>query len=164
MELKKNGMTIQVDDAQVVDLVLERLSAKHSPRVINGNVVPRIGEAWPDQGGIYAGVMRGRDGAPDYHLIVGPESEEMTWDDAKTWAREREQDGHDDFTLPFRAEQALQFANVPELFRKEYYWSSEQHADGSSSAWVQGVVNGSQVWSRQSDSYRARVVRRLDIR
>ena len=34
---------------------------------------PRVGEFWPEQGGVYAGVMRGADGAPDYHLIVGSE-------------------------------------------------------------------------------------------
>lgn len=31
---------------------------------------PRIGELWEGQGGIYAGVMRGEAGLPDYHLIV----------------------------------------------------------------------------------------------
>lgn len=31
---------------------------------------PRIGAPWPGQGGIYAGIQRGRDGAPDHHLIV----------------------------------------------------------------------------------------------
>lgn len=31
---------------------------------------PRIGAPWPAQGGIYAGLMRSRDGRPDYHLIV----------------------------------------------------------------------------------------------
>jgi Protein of unknown function (DUF1566) len=31
---------------------------------------PRIGAEWPGQGGIYAGVLRGENGAPDYHLII----------------------------------------------------------------------------------------------
>jgi hypothetical protein len=31
---------------------------------------PRIGELWEGQGGLYAGVMRGEAGLPDYHLIV----------------------------------------------------------------------------------------------
>ena len=31
---------------------------------------PRIGQPWPEQGGIYAGIMAGHDGQPDYHLIV----------------------------------------------------------------------------------------------
>ena len=44
---------------------------------------PKIGEPWPGQGGIYAGVMRGHAGKPDYHLIlaVDPSAkfEEMEW-------------------------------------------------------------------------------------
>lgn len=31
---------------------------------------PRIGQPWPEQGGIYAGIMAGRDGQPDHYLIV----------------------------------------------------------------------------------------------
>lgn len=36
---------------------------------------PRIGSLWEEQGGIYAGVMRGHDGKPDYHLILPPAAE-----------------------------------------------------------------------------------------
>lgn len=32
--------------------------------------LPRLGAPWPEQGGIYAGIVRGRDGAPDHHLII----------------------------------------------------------------------------------------------
>ncbi len=32
--------------------------------------VPAIGTYWEGQGGVYAGVMRGEDRQPDYHLIV----------------------------------------------------------------------------------------------
>ena len=31
---------------------------------------PRLGETWPGQGGVYAGLVRGDKGAPDFHLIV----------------------------------------------------------------------------------------------
>ncbi|WP_375591568.1 DUF1566 domain-containing protein [Chitiniphilus eburneus] len=44
---------------------------------------PRIGQTWPEEGGIYAGIMRGADGQPDYHLIVpaDPQAsiEEIAW-------------------------------------------------------------------------------------
>ena len=33
---------------------------------------PAIGQVWPGQGGIYAGIMRGAPGQPDYHLILSP--------------------------------------------------------------------------------------------
>ena len=48
--------------------------------------IPPIGSEWPEQGGIYAGLMRGSDGHPDYHLIVatGPDAEieEIKWGEA----------------------------------------------------------------------------------
>jgi len=31
---------------------------------------PAIGQYWQGQGGFYAGLMRGQDGQPDYHLVV----------------------------------------------------------------------------------------------
>jgi len=33
-------------------------------------IPPRIGDVWHDQGGVYAGLMRGVNGGRDYHLIV----------------------------------------------------------------------------------------------
>lgn len=125
--------------------------------------VPSIGQAWPGQGGIYAGLMRGRDGAPDYHLIVGPELNPAEWEDTKAQAAELEIEGHTDFTLPFRAEQALQFANVPELFKKDWYWSCEQRASYPVHAWMQYFDDGYQVYYRKSYEIRARAVRRLKI-
>ena len=32
--------------------------------------LPRVGAYWPEQGGIYAGLIRGTDGQPDQHLII----------------------------------------------------------------------------------------------
>ncbi|MDB6061524.1 MAG: hypothetical protein JWM78_1627 [Verrucomicrobiaceae bacterium] len=34
------------------------------------SAIPKIGAHWPEQGGVYAGAMRGENGVPDYHLIV----------------------------------------------------------------------------------------------
>ena len=42
------------------------------PTTTQPNPAPRIGQPWPEQGGIYAGIMAGRDGQPDYHLISAP--------------------------------------------------------------------------------------------
>lgn len=163
------------DDAEVIvpastvvrwllDNVLQKAS---TPNARTNKTTPRIGERWPGQGGIYAGVMRGRDGAPDYHLLVGDAVETLKplpWDKAMAAAKDMEGDGHKDYTLPFRAEQALQFANVPELFESEWYWSCEQHAAYSGCAWVQGFGGGSQGYGHKSYDYRARAVRRLVIR
>lgn len=167
MNLTKNGLTIEVPDAVVVNLVLERLAGTQPTTAPRSTDVPRIGDRWPGQGGIYAGIVRGRDGAPDYHLLVGDAVETLKpipWDKAMAAVKDMEGDGHKDYTLPFRAEQALQFANVPELFEKEWYWSCEQPASGSVCAWLQDFGNGTQLNGLKSVYYLARAVRRLVIR
>ena len=56
------------------------------------------------------------------------------------------------------------YANVPELFQKEWYWSCEQHAGHSDDAWAQTFSYGTQsYWSKDSYAFRARAVRRLPI-
>lgn len=44
---------------------------------------PAIGQYWQGQGGFYAGLMRGHDGQPDYHLVVTAadlgEAAAITW-------------------------------------------------------------------------------------
>jgi hypothetical protein len=115
----------------------------------------RIGDKGPR--GIYAGICRGADGAPDYALEVLAEApKEMNWQDAKAWA---ESIGG---TLPTRREQALCFANVPELFKKAWYWSCEQYAGAAAYAWSQGFDYGYQDYGRKYRELRARAVRRFD--
>lgn len=43
--------------------------------------IPRIGEYWPEEGGIYAGIMRGESGKPDYYLIAPNDAhiESIAW-------------------------------------------------------------------------------------
>jgi hypothetical protein len=167
MNVTKNGITITISDAEVVKMALERLNdapPTPAPVVLSISAIPRIGEVWEGEGGIYAGLARGRDGAADYHLIVGPEFDGQTdWDAAGKWATGLNLHGHSDFALPFRKEQALCFANVPELFKEEYYWSSEQHASGGYYAWGQLFSYGNQSGWGKDDRIRARAVRRLII-
>ena len=163
MNVTKNGIIITIPDAEIVRMALERIS-ETKPIQLARIVAPQIGQIWEGQGGVYAGIARGRDLAPDYHLIVGPELDSQTdWSAAGKWAAGLSVDGHADFALPFRKEQALAFANVPELFKAEYYWSCEQHASDSDDAWGQYFSYGDQYgWSKDSD-LRARAVRRLVI-
>jgi len=44
------------------------LTTTHTP--------PRVGELWPEQGGTYAGIMRGDDGT-QYHLIVSGDAGDL---------------------------------------------------------------------------------------
>ena len=169
MLLKKNGVEFSVADGEIARIVLERLNTTEHEREILGDLPAdaldppaKIGEAW--QGGIYAGLARGRDGASDYHLIVGPEHEaDIDWNAAGEWAKALDVDGWKDFSLPTRKEQALCFANVPELFQERAYWSGEQHASYSSYAWGQGFDNGGQDGWLKDGKLRARAVRRLPI-
>lgn len=127
-------------------------------------VARRIGDAWDEQGGIYAGIIRGRDLGYDYHVIVAdPDRTDITWKDAVDWAKALSIYGHQDFTLPTRSEQALLFANVKELFAEAWYWSSEQSAATSDYAWCQTFNSGYQGSDRKATKLRARAVRRFPI-
>lgn len=55
------------DEAVVLKLATLAIGVKPAPAA---NDIPSIGEYWPGEGGIYAGVMRGENGNPDYRLIV----------------------------------------------------------------------------------------------
>ncbi len=126
--------------------------------------LPRIGEPWPGSGGIFAGLVRGRDGAADYLLILGPEKEmECPWQDAMDWAAGIVENDHADFAIPTRAEQAILFGNLRDQFEADWYWSCEQHAACSDYAWMQDFGNGTQYDFHESYSCRARAVRRLVI-
>ena len=113
-----------------------------------------IGEAFA--GGIYAGIMRGIDGAPDEHLVLLPgEAEDVNWEAAGAFAADAGGE------LPTRAEQALLFANLKDQFQRDWYWSSEQA--GPSYAWGQDFFSGFQYGYTRSYEGRARAVRRLPI-
>ena len=126
--------------------------------------LPRIGQEWPGSGGIFAGLVRGQDGASDYLLILGPEKEiECNWQDAMDWAAGLDINDHADFTLPTRAEQSILLGNLRDQFEPGWYWSCEQHAARSVYAWMQHFGYGSQGGHLKSFVFRARAVRRLII-
>jgi hypothetical protein len=165
MQLTRNGLTFSVDDTEVSRLVLERFNGIEARLISASFVPPRIGTIWFGQGGIYAGVARGGfDGRPDYYLIVGPEHDgTLKWDPAMQWAKDLLVEGFGDLVLPRRREQALLFANVPELFKEEAYWSCEAHASNSDYAWFQYFDDGYQDYWTKDNQIRARVVRRIPI-
>ena len=126
--------------------------------------LPRLGAPWIGQGGGFAGLVRGQNGAPDYLLILGPEhDEELNWQAAMDWATGLEIEGHQDFSLPTRAEQAVLFGNAREEFKRDGYWSCEQPAENADYAWMQLFYDGSQGYGHKVNEWRARAVRRLII-
>ena len=108
------------------------------------------------QGELYAGLLLGKNGAPDQHIILLPgEAQSVDWDEASKFAADAGGE------LPTRREQALLFANLPEEFTPNWYWSNTQRSAGS--AWIQGFSSGYQDWGDTSYKCRARAVRRIAI-
>jgi hypothetical protein len=110
-------------------------------------------------GEIYAGLILGTNGAPDYHLflLAAKPADKLNWADAMKWAASVGGD------LPTRQEQSLLFANTKDQFEACYYWSNTPHADNADCAWVQNFNNGTKFTFHKSNEYRARAVRRVLI-
>jgi hypothetical protein len=118
-------------------------------------VIPKIGDDFA--GGIYAGIARGQNGQPDYHLVLMPGDIRADFNEAKEFA---EAAGSD---LPTRHEQSLLFANLKDKFKAAWYWSGEQHEALAGCAWTQYFGDGLQTFITKSYAGRARAVRRLVI-
>lgn len=111
-----------------------------------------------NEGERYAGILLDAAGAPSHHLILLPGDQPvLSWQKATEWAASIEGE------LPTRREQALLYANLPSEFRKDWYWSGEQPAAHSGSAWSQYFYDGYQDYDNQGYERRARAVRRSPI-
>ena len=125
---------------------------------------PRIGEYWHGQGGIYAGLARGENGQPDYHLVLAmtKPQKHFTWEGAKAYAQRVTVEGHLHFTLPNRTESALLFANLRDKFDTNYWcWTGDVHSAGR--AFGQSFYSGTQYDYTVTTEAPARFVRRVAI-
>lgn len=110
------------------------------------------------EGELYAGILLGKDGDPDQHLILLPgQAASVTFKQAQKFAADIGGD------LPTRREQSLLFANLPEQFEQDWYWSGTQHSGYSNYAWYQSFNNGIQARINKLTKLRARAVRRSVI-
>ena len=119
---------------------------------------PAIGQAWPEHGGIYAGLARGEDGKPDAHLVLLDELSpgKMRWADAVKWAEGLGNGAR----LPTRCESALLYSQLHDKVDDNYwYWTGTQYSD--SIAWIQDFYDGYQLIYPKSAEGRARAVRRF---
>lgn len=102
---------LRIAAAQALDLIMQPEStlrdssaAQELHTALNAAAlaveIPRLGAIWPGQGGIYAGMLRGLNGAPDFHLIVP--TDPAGAHDAITWggAGHREADAESDIDGP----------------------------------------------------------------
>ena len=107
-------------------------------------------------GELYAGIILGKEGQPDHHLLLLPgEAEEVSWSLAREWARGSGGD------LPTRRELALLYANLREQFQRRWYWSNEPQEPRSQLVWGQNFSSGIQTMYGRPFRGRARAVRRL---
>lgn len=125
---------------------------------------PRIGHPWPAQGGIYAGIARGVEGAADHHLILAPvvPSALLAWQPARDWARGLAHTAFTDWDLPTRAESALLFAQLRDQLEHGWHWTSEAYRPDGAFAWSQHF-GGGQEYVRKIFESHARAVRRLAV-
>ena len=149
---------------------------------------PAIGQLWKEQGGIYAGIIRGLSGAPDNHLVVAPaetgEISSIAWGPYKTIkgadsyhdGRANTEamaaagldlgkaikalaiDGHTDWHLPSQAEMHLLAANLKDEFNQDDWYWTSTQYSANL-AWTQDFGNGGQYRSSKSYEGRARAVR-----
>lgn len=95
LETSIGGATIQIPVEVAVQSWLEKFTGQQQPTRVYASAALKIGTLCEAEGGIYAGLMRGENGEPDYHLFVAPgdegEKEEISWgkqgkeiDDAKS--------------------------------------------------------------------------------
>lgn len=110
------------------------------------------------EGELYAGLILGRQGEPDHHLILLPgRAADVSWPLAQDWAAAR------GGVLPTRRELALLFANLREEFDRAWYWSSEQHETRAQLVWGQNFASGIQTVYGRPFRGNARAVRRVPI-
>lgn len=144
---------ITLPASAILDNLLAAMKKPASPAAVTPFTRPALNE-----GEHYAGIILGKDGAADHHLILLPgEAIDIKWQAAKEWAAE--QGGE----LPTRREQSLLFANLKEQFKPRWHWSCEEHPDNAHYAFVQDFDDGRQGYDRKDTEYCARAVRRVSV-
>lgn len=149
MQLLINAILVTIPDDQIRTMLLERMLTGESRSPIipeNPIALPQIGEYWPGQGGVFTGLLP-RQGGGFNAVITGPRFDEEAdhYQVMKEKAEAIEVDGHKDFRLPFKAEQSLQKATIPQLFKiDDWYWSCERLPGYESYAYAQHFSYGTQ--------------------
>lgn len=111
------------------------------------------------EGEIYAGLILGKNGERDYHLVLlaAKLNKKVNWQAALDWAKSV--GGY----VPDRREARLLAINSPDSFDEDTrYWTSTPH-ESSVCAWVQGFVGDNQYLNRKSYEHSVRAVRRIYI-
>lgn len=108
-------------------------------------------------GETYIGAIINAEGTGHHIILLPGDNDDAQWAAARDWAASIGGE------LPSRIEQALLYANHKDQFKREWYWSSEQHAAYTDHAWYQNFSYGYQNYSDTYDELRCRAVRRVPI-
>lgn len=169
MDLTINDVPIRIDDQHAQNIVrrfltdndriewrnqFEAWKRAHSAgvAVVGGSLLSGL-----QPGEKLIGSYAGPDGKTTVAILLPGEKKNVTWKDALAWARGQGGD------LPNRIEALLLFQHHRDEFQREVYWTNEQPADDSSSAWCQSFGNGTQTSWPQDYELMARAVRRVAI-
>jgi hypothetical protein len=109
-------------------------------------------------GEIYIATLFDAESQQGHHIILLPgDSDDASWEKQTEWAKSIGGE------LPTRVEQSLLWAKHRDEFKKDWYWSGEQHESDAGYAWCQDFDNGYQDNLTVNLELRARAVRRLPI-
>lgn len=109
------------------------------------------------EGETYVGAIVRADGTGHRIVLLPGDNNAASWQAQMEWAKSI------GGNLPSRIEQALLFAYHHDAFKPTWYWSNEQHAAYSNSAWYQYFNNGYQFYDTTDRKLLARAVRRVSI-
>ena len=121
---------------------------------------PAIGQPWPGVDGVYVGVARGEEGAPDGHLVLlnAKPLGALANEDGAEWAAAQREGAH----MPTKSESALIYANTPDqVDATKTHWTSTLYGD--SHAWIQYFNDGYQYGSSLSAERAVRAVCRFPL-
>jgi hypothetical protein len=135
------------------------------PSGLTAIAIPRIGAIWPGQGGRFAGIGLGQDGAPDHLLIAHFDPAKIKTDHAGAlaYAKNLAVDGRNDFEAPTLADGALCYATLKAHAERDWYWLAPQYAGDPSWAWYQSFGYGDQSYGTKDSQFRVFAVRRIPI-
>ena len=120
--------------------------------------MPKIGELWEGHGGIYSGIVRGKDF--DLHVIKREHNtqKDLPYEQALKWATKPGK-GFKDWRLPTRREAALLYTNLQDQFEAMWFWCGEEYPADITCMWVQTFGYGRQADLRKTDGARTCSVR-----
>lgn len=161
LTLNIRGADVSIPEAEIERLWLAGVREPAASTTVPG--LPEIGSLW--NGGVYAGVVRGDAGQRDYHLIANgrTEGKGLSWGNATSWASSLTPYAGRSWILPARRDQAVLYGNLPELFAKEWYWSSTLYAPDAAYAWAQRFGYGHQGRYHHDYEFSARAVLHIPV-